>query len=73
MRNIKTMRSADEERRYSQTGGKNRWFSTMVLPVIIMFVLIFAAFNLRISFNQKAEQANRDIARTKSRIHQLDR
>ena len=35
MRNIKTMRSADEERRYSQTGGKNRWFSTMVLPVII--------------------------------------
>ncbi len=73
MRNIKTMRSADEERHYSQTGGKNRWFSTMALPVIIMFVLIFAAFNLRISFNQKAEQANRDIARARSRIHQLDR
>ncbi len=73
MRNVKTMRSTDDERRYAQAGGKSRWFSTMLLPVVIMFALIFAAFNLRISFNQKAEQANRDIARARSKIYQLER
>ncbi len=73
MKSVKTMRSGEDGRRYSQPGGKSRWFTSMVLPVLVMFALIFGAFNLRISFNQKAEQANRDIARVRSKIHQLDR
>ncbi len=73
MKNVKTMRSMDEERYRMPSGGKNHWFATLILPLGIMVVLIFAAVNLRISFNQKIEQTNKDIARAKSRIHQLER
>ncbi len=73
MKSVKTMRSTEDGRRSVQASGRSRWFSSMVLPVLVMFALIFAAFNLRISFNQKAEQANRDIARVRSKIHQLER
>ena len=61
-----------ENRRYAQASERGNWFIAMALPVLVMFALIFTAFNLRISFTQKSEVAARGIARAKVKIYQLE-
>ena len=73
MRSVKTMGETAENRRYAQTSERGNWFIAMALPVLVMFALIFTAFNLRISFTQKSEVATRGIARAKVKIYQLER
>jgi len=73
MTSVKTLRTQEEDKRYGKKTGDRSWVVPLMIKLSCMFIFIFVSVNARISFNEKAEGLNREIARTKSKIHQLDR
>ncbi len=64
------------EERYRYGRKSSNRISAWFLPLFLLGVMclsIFLSMNYRISYMQKTEQANREIARMKARMHQLDR
>ena len=68
-----TPRERDSFRSRRKNDSSRVWYISLFARLIIMALLIFAAVNIRIYYNQKAELLNRETARVERQIHELDR
>lgn len=74
---ISVKRIGGEENRYSAPKNPEPRISrgklNMAVYCIVMLFLIFSSISIRLSYNEKTESMNKEIARVKARIHILNR
>lgn len=67
----RNLKGGSQKKRKTNSGRGN--LISVLLPLVIIFVTVFAAVNFRISLNQKTDNLNKNITKVKRDMRRLKR